>query len=333
MTAKSRRIVATLFAAGIALSAAPRTATGQELPPGFAWQSLPPMQRTTTCDANGTGGFAPKAGENHAREGDVSSRAKPDFKTLIAHRGECFAAPENTLPAFEIAVERGFGFECDVQLSADGRVFTMHDLNLKRMAGIDLDCAKASWEAVISKLDVGHRKGDKWKGTRPALLEEVLPLARDGRYICVELKAGPAIIPYVKRIIEAQDKANSGNLLFISFFESSLLAVKRELPGYKTILVQTDISAESAVEKCRKFGFDGVSVRYDAQRITEEYARTVHDAGLELHVWTIGRLEDAIAALSRGVDIVVTNFAKRLKDEFDASNANAMENVGEGAVK
>ncbi len=260
---------------------------------------------------------------------DAPSRAKPDFKTLIAHRGECFAAPENTLPAFEIAVERGFGFECDVQLSADGRVFTMHDLNLKRTSGIDLDCAKASWEDVISKLDVGGGKRDNWKGTRPALLEEILPLARDGRYICVELKAGPAIIPYIKRIIEAQDKANSGNLLFLSFFESSLQAVKRELPGYKTILAQTDISAEAAVEKCRKHGFDGVTVRYDAQRITEEYVRTIHNAGLELHVWTVDTLEDAITALSRGVDVLVTNFAKRLKDEFDAGTADA----GENAVK
>ena len=40
--------------------------------------------------------------------------AVPAFDTLIAHRGESVDAPENTLPAFKTAVERGFGFECHV---------------------------------------------------------------------------------------------------------------------------------------------------------------------------------------------------------------------------
>ena len=40
--------------------------------------------------------------------------------------------------AYRMAVERGFGFECDVYLSADGRVFTFHDGNLKRTSNINL---------------------------------------------------------------------------------------------------------------------------------------------------------------------------------------------------
>jgi glycerophosphoryl diester phosphodiesterase len=43
--------------------------------------------------------------------------AEPDFATLIAHRGESFDAPENTLVAYKTAVDRGFGFECDIYLS------------------------------------------------------------------------------------------------------------------------------------------------------------------------------------------------------------------------
>ena len=52
---------------------------------------------------------------------------RPGYGTLIAHRGESVDAPENTLPAYRTAVERGFGFECDIYLSKDGRVFTFHD--------------------------------------------------------------------------------------------------------------------------------------------------------------------------------------------------------------
>lgn len=43
--------------------------------------------------------------------------AEPAYDTLISHRGESKDAPENTLPAFKMAVDRGFGFECDIYIS------------------------------------------------------------------------------------------------------------------------------------------------------------------------------------------------------------------------
>jgi len=49
-----------------------------------------------------------------------------------------FDAPENTLPAYKMAVDRGFGFECDIYRSKDGRLFTFHDPNLKRTTGVDM---------------------------------------------------------------------------------------------------------------------------------------------------------------------------------------------------
>ena len=44
----------------------------------------------------------------------VAQAAQIGYDTLIAHRGESNDAPENTLPAYKMAVGRGFGFECDV---------------------------------------------------------------------------------------------------------------------------------------------------------------------------------------------------------------------------
>ena len=70
---------------------------------------------------------------------------EPAYDTLIAHRGESKDAPENTLPAYRMAVDRGFGFECDIYLSSDKRVFSFHDTNLKRTTGVDMPCTKASW--------------------------------------------------------------------------------------------------------------------------------------------------------------------------------------------
>ena len=144
--------------------------------------------------------------------------AKPDYATFICHRGESHDAPENTLPAYKMAVDRGFGFECDIYLSADKRVFTFHDGNLKRTTAgaCTKKCAEASWAEEISKVDVGgwgKWKGSKFSPTRPALLEEVLELAVDGRQIYVEVKPGPEIVPYIKAVYAKQKKATNKNTL------------------------------------------------------------------------------------------------------------------------
>ncbi len=128
---------------------------------------------------------------------------KPAQDTLIAHRGESDDAPENTLPAYKLAVERGFGFECDLYLSKDGRVFAFHDPNLKRTTGgaNSSRCSEVTWADTLSKLDVGSWgkwKGSQYAGTPPALLEDILALARNGRRIYLEIKSGPEIVPAVK---------------------------------------------------------------------------------------------------------------------------------------
>ena len=63
--------------------------------------------------------------------------AVPGYSTLIAHRGESLDAPENTLPAYRMAVERGFGFECDIYLSPwTGE--SQHFLKQGRTCGVEL---------------------------------------------------------------------------------------------------------------------------------------------------------------------------------------------------
>ena len=60
---------------------------------------------------------------------------------LIAHRGLHTGdaiVPENSMKAFRLAVENGYGIECDVNVLKDGTVVVFHDINLKRLCGIDL---------------------------------------------------------------------------------------------------------------------------------------------------------------------------------------------------
>lgn len=80
---------------------------------------------------------------------------KPDrtplLNVLYAHRGlfdNKTDAPENSLPAFQKAVEAGYGIELDVQLSKDGIPVAFHDASLKRMCGVEGNV----WDYPLSEL-------------------------------------------------------------------------------------------------------------------------------------------------------------------------------------
>ena len=252
-----------------------------------------------------------------AATGCVSVKG-PAFDTLIAHRGESYDAPENTLPAYRTAVERGFGFECDIYLAKDKRLFTFHDRNLKRTtAGANTNrCTDVEWESTISKLNVGgwgKWKGSKFDPTRPALFSEVLALAREGRYIYVEVKGNdPSWVPYIAAELKKSANVNPGNVLFISFGDKICAALKRALPEYKVYFLTgaKTYVAEKLVEKLAELGVDGVDISFDPAIINQKYVDCVKSAGYSFHVWTVDDPETAKKAFSVGAETLTTNRAK-----------------------
>ncbi len=257
--------------------------------------------------------------------------AEPSHATLICHRGESFDAPENTLPAYRTAVERGFGFECDIYLSKDGRCFTFHDTTLRRTtAGANTNrCADVALDE-ISKLDVGgwgRWKGSEFEGTRPALLEEVLELARDGRQIYVEIKTGPEIVPYVKKVFASQSKATPDNTLFISFNFDTCAELDKEMPEYRVYWLtgsrqrekdgkRVPVTAKEVIRKVKACGAAGVDIQFDPSIHTKEFIDEVKSAGLEFHVWTVDDPVKTLLAFCRGADTVTTNCAKKQLEDM-----------------
>ena len=263
--------------------------------------------------------------------------AQPDYTTFICHRGESHDAPENTLPAYKMAVDRGFGFECDIYLSSDKRVFTFHDRDLKRTTAgaCTKKCAEASWAEEVSKVDVGgwgKWKGSKFSPTRPALLEEVLELAVDGRQIYVEVKPGPEIVPYIKEVYAKQKKATNKNTLFICFNRETCKALKKLMPEYKVYWLTSSwlgkkkegtakmVTVDYVLQGLKETGADGVDCHFDPKVITADFIKAVKDKGYEFHVWTIDRLDLSLLAFERGAQTVTTNCAKKQLDEFKARN-------------
>lgn len=115
-------------------------------------------------------------------------RRNPDSNKLdgwlYAHRGlhdNTGEAPENSLRAFELAVEKGYGIELDVQLTKDGVPIVFHDYNLKRSCKADIKVGDQNYK----ELEKFHLFNSKEKIPK---LSEVLSLV-DGKVpFIIELK-------------------------------------------------------------------------------------------------------------------------------------------------
>lgn len=105
---------------------------------------------------------------------------------LQAHRGVCGENPENTMPAFQAAVDQGYPYiELDVRVTKDLQCVVLHDSTINRTArrpdgsivGAAMPVADLTYEQLL-KYDFGIGYHVKFKGTKIPLLEDVLKLGR-----------------------------------------------------------------------------------------------------------------------------------------------------------
>ena len=99
-------------------------------------------------------------------------------KTLIiAHRGACGYAPENTIEAFGLALEMGAdGVELDIHLTADGQVVVCHDEKIDRTSNGQGDITSYTLEELRA-MDFGYHFYDKERrGIKLSTLSEVYEL-------------------------------------------------------------------------------------------------------------------------------------------------------------
>lgn len=116
-----------------------------------------------------------------------------------AHRGDSYCAPENTLPAFELALAKGAAqVEFDVRATRDGALVVIHDSTVDRTTD-GTGRVSALTLSEIRALDAGGWKDTHYTGTRIPLLSEVLSLMRPGVLVNCQLYVGPE---HVAEVIE-----------------------------------------------------------------------------------------------------------------------------------
>ena len=231
---------------------------------------------------------------------------------FIAHRGESFLAPENTLAAANLAWELGSGFvEVDVHLSSDHQVMVCHDDRVSKRAG-DKPVISQTHSQELRRLDVGSWKSAAYQNEKVPFLEEVIATVPDQGTLIVEIKCGPEILPVLQQI--TADSPNKNRLIFISFGWETILAAKNRFPGHLCYWVSEDKTG--LTDKIRVFadnGIDGIDLYYEI--IDGEIIEQAHRSGLDVLCWTVDDPIKARQLIDLGVTGITTNRPAWLKSK------------------
>ena len=230
----------------------------------------------------------------------------------VAHRGASGDYPENTLIAFEKALEIGVDeIELDIHSTVDSHLVIMHDATVDRTT----DGTGAIGEltlAEIKALDAGRVFGEQFRDERVPTWEEALDLVQGRVGLNVHLKeGGDPDGAYERRVAEA--------LRDFRMVQDSIMTCRDES-------VEIFAGIDSRIE-CRIFRGSRTPEEYIQRSVemglrtmqpgrditTREFVEKAHAAGRIVHVFYADTPEDMRAFIEIGVDGILTNYPARLK--------------------
>ena len=251
---------------------------------------------------------------------------------LVAHRGESHDAPENTLAAIELAWRRDVdAVEFDVRLTADGTLVAIHDADTSRVTGGQHKLIVAEQTAdALRRLDVGGWKSLRFAGERIPTLGEVLAtLPPDPRRrLFIEVKVGPDATGPLAAAIESARRSPEQTAV-ISFNLETCRAVKTRLPRLKVYHLSgfkrdetsgfVTPTVDALIRDAKAAGLDGLDLAFQGP-IDATFVKRVHDAGLEVYVWTVDDPAVARRMIMAGVDGITTNRARWMRQQLSGTS-------------
>ena len=257
---------------------------------------------------------------------DSESKPSVSMPLIVAHRGASRDAPENTLPAFELAWQQGAdAIEGDFHLTADGNIVCIHDRNTKNVSGKAYEVKDTPTETLRS-LDVGARHGRDFEGTGIPMLAEVLKTVPPRKKIYIEIKCGVEIIDPLLDQLKASNLTNE-QVIVISFHRDVIRDMKAKAPAYKAYWLtstkkdkagQISPSLESVLETLRDIDADGVST--SKAEVDELFINGIRSGGYEYHVWTVDDVETAKRFRKWGAASITTNVPQLIRTSLKSEN-------------
>lgn len=232
--------------------------------------------------------------------------AQPNNVVVIAHRGEHLHHLENTIAAFQGAVDAGADFfELDVRTSLDGKLVLMHDATVDRMTGGKGDVAKMTFED-LRKLDVGVNLGPGFAVTRIPTFDEALAFARGkiGVYIDSKRISAADAVAAVRRHDMEEHVVVYGDPKYLK--EVGTLSSKMKLMPEARNPATLRSLIDSLALKVAAF---------DASDFSDESIRVARDAHVEIYVDRLGAADNPSAwqdAVDRGAAGIQTDHPAEL---------------------
>ena len=236
---------------------------------------------------------------------------------VIAHRGASGHRPENTLPAYALAVEmRSDMIEVDLHRTRDGAIVIAHDASLPGLGEIG-DATLAAVRAV-----------DAGGGERVPTLDELLDGFASRIAFNLEIKWGKAgDYPGLEAqtLSALRTRGLGSSILFSSFHVSILQRLREQEPGARLALLVSpedrSYSLDAALARSVQLGCEALNPHWS--QADETLVARAHGAGLEVNVYTVNELAGMRRMLELGVDGVFTNFPDRLRALVDADGSAA----------
>lgn len=255
-------------------------------------------------------------------EEDASAEL-PGRPAVIAHRGAAAERPENTLPAFDLAIELGAdGLELDVRRTADGTLIVLHDATLDRTTDASGAVAGLSYAEILGA-DAGARSPG-WEG--PPLPVPTLAETLE-RYPAVEITldvkdpgAAAAVVTLVDRLartertilyveegVDSSAFRDYAGRRATSTAQALWLAEALEAAGPDPVSLATRSGRPGALPE----GFPEVvhtPLEWEGRRIVgPDFPAAVRRLGRWLQVWTVDDPELMVRLATWGVDAIITN--------------------------
>ncbi|MEJ2195266.1 MAG: glycerophosphodiester phosphodiesterase family protein [Ignavibacteriaceae bacterium] len=148
---------------------------------------------------------------------------------IIAHRGESFEAPENTLSSINLAWQRNDdAVEIDIRMTKDDKIIVIHDNNTFRTGRKFMNVSSCSYDELL-KVDVGKFKGSNWKNEKIPLLDEVINTIPKDKILFVEIKSNYKIVKPLQELInQKQIDPNQINFIGFNFKTMSLVNLRKD---------------------------------------------------------------------------------------------------------
>ena len=226
-----------------------------------------------------------------------------DMPLVCAHRGDNTYAPENTMPAFELAASEGLSWiELDVHQTSDGVIICNHDSDLGRVTGTKISIHDNTYEELI-KYEIGDWMPGNYKHVTVPKLEDVLKMAKENyMYVQVELKGHSDDVNFEENVLKViNDVGMHDDVMIISLNAKRVQRIHELDPSIlKAYCMVIAIGDIGQIEYS-----DNVTI--EESNVTPELVYRLHQQGKKVFCWSVD-LEDTIQYLvSCGVDVIGTD--------------------------